>query len=305
MHPSVRSILDTRIHTLHLLLYVCKTMAYLYQNSSREVVICAPVNLSSLKWDPMHGESVIGSRYDDGTVKIRDKVILPSMDQLIHAMCNLAHKYAHIPMLSRTHGQPASPTTLGKEIANSTFRLAERRRKFVEVRLLGKMVGDVGNYNSHLVPYPDVPWQKVAKDFVTSLGLGFNPYTTQIESHDYIAELFDEIVWFNNILVGFDRDTWGYISLGYFRQHVKAGEVGSSTTPHKVNPIDFENSEDLEQAWEVLAEPIQMVMRKHGIPEPYEKLREFTRGRAVTRESMWEFIQSLDMPIWLAMIGNI
>jgi adenylosuccinate lyase len=173
------------------------------------------------------------------------------------------------------------------------------------VRLLGKIAGDVGNYNAHLVPYLDVPWQKVARDFVTSLGIGFNPYTTQIEPHDYIAELFDEIVRFNNILVGFDRDTWGYISLGYFRQHVKAGEVGSSTTPHKVNPIDFENSEDLEQAWEVLAEPIQMVMRKHGIPKPYVKLREFTRGRAVTRESMWEFIQSLDMPIWLAMIGNI
>jgi adenylosuccinate lyase len=133
-------------------------------------------------------------------------------------------------MLSQTHGQPASPTTLGKEIANFTFRIAERQRKVVEVRLLGKMVGDVGNYNAHLVPYRDVPWQKVEKEFVTSLGIGFNPYTTQIEPHDYIAELFDEIVWFNNILVGFDRDTWGYISLGYFKQHVK------------VNPIDFENS---------------------------------------------------------------
>jgi len=290
-----------------------------------------------------------------------DLVIMPSMDQLIDAMCNLAHKYAHIPMLSRTHGQPASPTILGKEMANFTFRLAEQRRKVAEVRLLGKMAGAVGNYNAHLVAYPDVPWQKVAEDFVTSLGIGFNPYTTQIEPHDYIAELFDAIVRFNNILVGFDRDIWGYISLGYFRQHVKAGEVGSSTMPHKVNPIDFENSEgnlglanaisghlssklpisrwqrdltdstvlrnlgsalgysllaykstlrgitklevnehriseDLEQAWEVLAEPIQTVMRKHGIPEPYEKLKEFTRGRAVTRESMREFIESLDMP---------
>jgi adenylosuccinate lyase len=145
----------------------------------------------------------------------------------------------------------------------------------------------------------------VAEDFVTSLGIDFNPYTTQIQPHDYIAELFDKIVQFINILVGFDRDTWGYISLGYFRQHVKDGEVGSSTTPHKVNPIDFENSEDLEQAWEVLAEPIQMVMHKHGVTEPYEKLNEFTRGHAVKRKSMREFIQSLDMPIWLAMIGNI
>lgn len=290
-----------------------------------------------------------------------DLVILPSMDQLIDAICNLAHKYAHIPMLSRTHGQPASPTTLGKEMANFCFRLSEQRRKVAEVRLLGKMAGAVGNYNAHLVAYPDVPWQKVAEDFVTSLGIGFNPYTTQIEPHDYIAELFGAIVRFNNILVGFDRDIWGYISLGYFRQQVKAGEVGSSTMPHKVNPIDFENSEgnlgvanaisghlssklpisrwqrdltdstvlrnlgsalgysllaykstlrgitklevnelriseDLEQSWEVLAEPIQTVMRKHGIPEPYEKLKEFTRGRAVTRESMREFIASLDMP---------
>lgn len=290
-----------------------------------------------------------------------DLVILPSMDQLIDAICNLAQKYAHIPMLSRTHGQPASPTTLGKEMANFCFRLAGQRRKVAEVRLLGKMAGAVGNYNAHLVAYPNVPWQKVAEDFVTSLGIGFNPYTTQIEPHDYIAELFDAIVRFNNILVGFDRDIWGYISLGYFRQQVKAGEVGSSTMPHKVNPIDFENSEgnlglanaisghlssklpisrwqrdltdstvlrnlgsalgysllaykstlrgitklevnesrisgDLDQAWEVLAEPIQTVMRKHGIPEPYEKLKEFTRGRAVTRESMREFIESLDMP---------
>uniref|UniRef100_A0A0D6R4G1 Adenylosuccinate lyase n=1 Tax=Araucaria cunninghamii TaxID=56994 RepID=A0A0D6R4G1_ARACU len=288
-------------------------------------------------------------------------VILPKMDQLIQAIRNLAHKYAHVPMLSRTHGQTASPTTLGKEMAIFCSRLSEEREKVARVRLRGKMAGAVGNYNAHLVAYPDINWQGVAEDFVTSLGISFNQYTTQIEPHDYIAELLDAIARFNNILIDFDRDIWGYISLGYFRQQLKAGEVGSSTMPHKVNPIDFENSEgnlgianansghlssklqisrwqrdltdstvlrnlglplgysllayksalkgigkleinelriseDLERAWEVIAEPIQTVMRKHGIPEPYEKLKEFTRGRAVTRESIQEFVQGLELP---------
>ncbi|GLJ41671.1 hypothetical protein SUGI_0862420 [Cryptomeria japonica] len=290
-----------------------------------------------------------------------DLVILPKMDELIQAMHNLANKYAHKPMLSRTHGQTASPTTLGKEMAVFCFRLREQRQEVSRVRLLGKMAGAVGNYNAHLVAYPDINWHNVAEDFVTSLGISFNPLVTQIEPHDYIARLCNAIVLFNNILIDFDRDVWGYISLGYFRQQVKAGEIGSSTMPHKVNPIDFENSEgnlglaneisghlssklpisrwqrdltdstvlrnlgvalgysllaykstlkgisklevneliinrDLDQAWEVLAEPIQTVMRKHGIPEPYEKLKEFTRGRAVTRESIQEFVQSLELP---------
>ncbi|KAH9324808.1 hypothetical protein KI387_004986, partial [Taxus chinensis] len=280
-----------------------------------------------------------------------DLVIVPKMDQLIQAMRILAHKYAHIPMLSRTHGQTASPTTIGKEMSIFCYRLSEQRKEVSRVRLLGKMAGAVGNYNAHFVACPDVNWPSIAEDFVTSLGISFNPFTTQIESHDYMARLLNAIMLFNSILIDFDRDIWGYISLGYFKQQVKAGEIGSSTMPHKVNPIDFENSEgnlgvaneisghlssklpisrwqrdltdstvlrnlgsalgysllaykstlrgigklevnelciseDLEQAWEVLAEPIQTVMRRHGTPEAYEKLKEFTRGRAVTRESM-------------------
>eukprot|EP00252_Welwitschia_mirabilis_P000343 TRINITY_DN10370_c0_g1_i2.p1 TRINITY_DN10370_c0_g1~~TRINITY_DN10370_c0_g1_i2.p1 ORF type:complete len:431 (-),score=75.06 TRINITY_DN10370_c0_g1_i2:421-1713(-) len=295
---------------------------------------------------------------------LRDAVesaLLPIMDRLINALNDLADKYADIPMLSRTHGQPASPTTLGKEMANFSYRLASQRKSVAGVELQGKMAGAVGNYNAHYVSYPNVTWEKVAEDFVTSLGIGFNPYVTQIEPHDYIAELFDAIRRFNTILIDFDRDVWGYISLGYFRQRIKAGEVGSSTMPHKVNPIDFENSEgnlgianefanhfssklpisrwqrdltdstvlrnlgsalgysllaykstmnginkleidlpriikDLDQVWEILAEPIQTVMRKHGVPEPYEKLKEFTRGQTMTRETMQAFVQELDLP---------
>ncbi|XP_059455970.1 uncharacterized protein LOC132186153 [Corylus avellana] len=290
-----------------------------------------------------------------------NSAIFPVMDELIKAICNIAKDNAHIPMLSRTHGQPASPTTLGKEMAVFAVRLSRERREISQVEIMGKFAGAVGNYNAHLVAYPDVKWPQIAEDFVKSLGLSFNPYVTQIETHDYMAKLFHAIIQFNNILTDFDRDAWGYISLGYFKQITKAGEIGSSTMPHKVNPIDFENSEgnlgvangglshlsmklpisrwqrdltdstvlrnmgvglghsilaykstlqgitklqvneahlseDLNQSWEVLAEPIQTVMRRYGVPEPYEKLKELTRGRAVTKESITEFIKGLDLP---------
>ncbi|KAL8139028.1 hypothetical protein V2J09_005029 [Rumex salicifolius] len=290
-----------------------------------------------------------------------DNVLFPSMDEVVSSICHMAKKFAHVPMLSRTHGQPASPTTLGKEMAVFAFRLSRERKRISEVELLGKFAGAVGNYNAHISAYPHINWPQVAEKFVTSLGLSFNPYVTQIESHDYMASLFHGIVQFNNILTDYDRDVWGYISLGYFKQITKAGEIGSSTMPHKVNPIDFENSEgnlgkanaglsflatklpisrwqrdltdstvlrnmgeglghsllaykstlqgigklqvnearlaeDLDQTWEVLAEPIQTVMRRYGVPEPYEKLKELTRGRAVTQESMRDFINGLDLP---------
>lgn len=290
------------------------------------------------------------------------KVILPVMDGLVKSICDMATTNASVPMLSRTHGQPASPTTLGKEMAIFAYRLSRERQELSQIEILGKFAGAVGNYNAHLVAYPDVNWPRIAEEFVTSLGLSFNPYVTQIEPHDYMARLFNSIIQFNNILVDFNRDVWGYISLSYFKQITKAGEVGSSTMPHKVNPIDFENSEgncgiangslshlstklpisrwqrdltdstvlrnmgvglghsllayksalqgigklqvnetalfaDLDQTWEVLAEPIQTVMRRYGIPEPYEKLKELTRGRAVTRESIREFIEGLDIPV--------
>ncbi|KAG7977643.1 hypothetical protein I3843_05G040400 [Carya illinoinensis] len=288
-------------------------------------------------------------------------VIFPLMDELIREICNTAKDNAHISMLSRTHGQPASPTTLGKEMAVFSVRLSRERRDISQVEIMGKFAGAVGNYNAHLVAYPDVKWPQIAEEFVKSLGLSFNPYITQIETHDYMAKLFHAIIQFNNILIDFNRDVWGYISLGYFKQITKAGEIGSSTMPHKVNPIDFENSEgnlgvangglshlsmklpisrwqrdltdstvlrnmgvglghsilayksalqglaklqvnqarlseDLNHSWEVLAEPIQTVMRRYGVPEPYEKLKELTRGRAVTQESITEFIESLELP---------
>ncbi|XP_041011625.1 adenylosuccinate lyase-like [Juglans microcarpa x Juglans regia] len=288
-------------------------------------------------------------------------VIFPLMDELIGEICNTAKDNAHISMLSRTHGQPASPTTLGKEMAVFAVRLSRERRDISQVEIMGKFAGAVGNYNAHLVAYPDVKWPQIAKEFVKSLGLSFNPYITQIETHDYMAKLFHAIIQFNNILIDFDRDVWGYISLGYFKQITKAGEIGSSTMPHKVNPIDFENSEgnlgvangglshlsmklpisrwqrdltdstvlrnmgvglghsilayksalqglaklqvnearlseDLNHSWEVLAEPIQTVMRRYGVPEPYEKLKELTRGRAVTQESITKFIEGLELP---------
>ncbi|KAJ9160259.1 hypothetical protein P3X46_025674 [Hevea brasiliensis] len=290
-----------------------------------------------------------------------NKVIFPIMDELITAICNMAEDNASIPMLSRTHGQPASPTTLGKEMAVFAARLSEQRQEISQVKIKGKFAGAVGNYNAHLIAYPGVNWPLIAKEFVESLGLCFNPYVTQIEPHDYMARLFHAIMIFNTILIDFDRDIWGYISLAYFKQITKAGEIGSSTMPHKVNPIDFENSEgnlgkangglshlseklpisrwqrdltdstvlrnmgeglghsllayksalqgigklqvnesrlseDLSQSWEVLAEPIQTVMRRYGVPEPYEKLKELTRGRAVAKESIREFIQGLALP---------
>ncbi|KAF3433535.1 hypothetical protein FNV43_RR24637 [Rhamnella rubrinervis] len=290
-----------------------------------------------------------------------ENVIFPVIDDLIKAICNMAKETAHIPMLSRTHGQPASPTTLGKEMAIFAVRLSVNRKKISQVEIMGKLAGAVGNYNAHLVAYPDVDWPQIAEDFVTSLGLSFNPYVTQIEPHDYMATLFDTVCQFNNVLIDFDRDIWGYISLGYFKQITKAGEIGSSTMPHKVNPIDFENSEgnlgvangnlshlsmklpisrwqrdltdstvirnlglglghsllaykstlqgisklqvnearlseDLDNCWEVLAEPIQTVMRRYDVPEPYEKLKELTRGREVTKESIRDFIEGLEIP---------
>ncbi|XP_011036011.1 PREDICTED: adenylosuccinate lyase-like [Populus euphratica] len=288
-------------------------------------------------------------------------VVFPVMDKLIKAICKLAEDNASTPMLSRTHGQPASPTTLGKEMAVFAARLSEQRHEISQVKIKGKFAGAVGNYNAHFSAYPSVNWPLIAKEFVESLGLCFNPYVTQIEPHDYMARLFHAFIVFNTILIDFDRDIWGYISLAYFKQTTKAGEIGSSTMPHKVNPIDFENSEgnlgkangnlshlgeklpisrwqrdltdstvlrnmgeglghsllayksvlqgisklqvnetrlseDLNQSWEVLAEPIQTVMRRYSVPEPYEKLKELTRGRAVTKDSIKEFIEGLEIP---------
>ncbi|WP_370013065.1 adenylosuccinate lyase [Thalassolituus sp.] len=287
--------------------------------------------------------------------------ILPMMQQIADEIRKLAHEQAALPMLSRTHGQTASPSTLGKEMANVVARLERQIKQIKAVELLGKINGAVGNYNAHLSAYPDIDWEANAETFVTSLGLTFNPYTTQIEPHDYIAELFDAFARFNTILIDFDRDIWAYISNGYFKQKTIAGEVGSSTMPHKVNPIDFENSEgnlglanavlahmaqklpisrwqrdltdstvlrnmgvgmgysmiayqaslkgisklqvndarlaeDLDNAWEVLAEPVQTVMRRYGIEQPYEKLKAFTRGKAITKDAMGEFIASLELP---------
>lgn len=291
----------------------------------------------------------------------RDEVLLPTLNKILTALTDLAVRYADIPMLSRTHGQTASPTTVGKEIANVAARLRRQVEQIQNVKLLGKINGAVGNYNAHLSAYPDIDWQANAETFVTSLGLDWNPYTTQIEPHDYIAELFDAICRANTILIDFDRDIWGYISLGYFKQKTVAGEVGSSTMPHKVNPIDFENSEgnlgianavfnhlaaklpisrwqrdltdstvlrnmgvgfgystiayaatlkgigkleinekalarDLENAWEVMAEPIQTVMRRYGIKEPYEKLKALTRGQIIDRDVIQKFVGTLDIP---------
>jgi len=289
------------------------------------------------------------------------KVFLKDAEAIIDGIAKLAHDYAEDSMLSRTHGQTASPTTVGKEMANVAARLRRQLKTVKEVELLGKINGAVGNYNAHLSAYPDVDWQTNAKEFVESLGLSWNPYTTQIEPHDYIAELFDAIARFNTIVIDFDRDVWGYISLGYFKQRTIAGEVGSSTMPHKVNPIDFENSEgnlgianaifthlaqklpisrwqrdltdstvlrnmgvgfgygmiayastlkgmskleinrarlaeDLNNSWEVLAEPIQTIMRRYNVAEPYEKLKALTRGQTINREVLAAFVETLDIP---------
>lgn len=290
-----------------------------------------------------------------------DEAILPELNNVLSAIQTLAIEHAEQPMLSRTHGQTASPSTIGKEMANVAARLARQLKQIQSVEFLGKINGAVGNYNAHLSAYPDVDWQAHAEAFVTSLGLTWNPYTTQIEPHDYIAELFDAISRFNTILLDFDRDVWGYISMGFFKQKTIAGEIGSSTMPHKVNPIDFENSEgnlgianaimghlsaklpvsrwqrdltdstvlrnlgvglahsliayqatlkgisklevnaprlaeDLDAAWEVLAEPIQTVMRRYGIESPYEKLKELTRGRTIDQATIEQFVETLDLP---------
>ncbi|MGR4068997.1 adenylosuccinate lyase [Billgrantia sp. C5P2] len=289
------------------------------------------------------------------------KALLPVMHQVADEIAGLAHEHAALPMLSRTHGQTASPTTLGKEMANVAYRLRRQLAQIEGVEILGKINGAVGNYNAHLATYPEVDWEANARTFVEGLGLTFNPYTTQIEPHDYIAELFDAVCRFNTVLIDFDRDVWGYISLGYFKQRTVEGEIGSSTMPHKVNPIDFENSEgnlglanavlghlsqklpisrwqrdltdstvlrnlgvglaygliayqaalkgigkleanparlaeDLDSSWEVLAEPIQTVMRRYGIEKPYEKLKELTRGKRIDQAGFAAFIDSLELP---------
>ena len=292
----------------------------------------------------------------------RGTVLLPALDKLIARLSEIAHQHADMPMMSRTHGQPASPTTMGKEIANVVARLRRAQQAIATVEILGKMNGAVGNYNAHLSAYPKVDWQAFAREVVEQrLGLTFNPYTIQIEPHDYIAELFDAIARANTILIDLSRDVWGYISLGFFKQKTKAGEIGSSTMPHKVNPIDFENAEgnlgmanavlrhmaeklpisrwqrdltdstvlrnigvgfgytllaydsclrglnkleanparmaeDLDQNWEVLAEPVQTVMRRYGIENPYEQLKELTRGKGISQAALREFIQGLAIP---------
>ena len=291
----------------------------------------------------------------------KDKVLMPALGQVTESIRNLAHAHADVAMMSRTHGQPASPTTLGKEMANVVYRLERQITQINKLDMLGKINGAVGNYNAHLSAYPDVDWPDVAKQFVESLGIRFNSYTTQIEPHDYIAELFDALCRCNTILIDFCRDIWSYNSIGYFRQKTIAGEVGSSTMPHKVNPIDFENAEgnlgianailghlaqklpisrwqrdltdstvlrnlgsgfsyslialdslqrgisklevnheiianDLNQNWEVLAEPMQTVMRRYGVDQPYEKLKALTRGQQINAQIIREFVQTLDIP---------
>ncbi len=292
----------------------------------------------------------------------RAEVLLPMLDKLIATLTALAKAQAHVPMLSRTHGQTASPTTVGKEVANVAARLATARERIAAVKLLAKMNGAVGNYNAHLAAYPNFDWEAFSRRVIEEqLGLGFNPYTIQIEPHDYMAELFDAVARTNTILIDWSRDVWGYISVGYFKQRTRPGEIGSSTMPHKVNPIDFENAEgnfglanallahlsqklpvsrwqrdltdstvlrnmgvalgysllgydsllrgldklevnkaalaaDLDAAWEVLAEPIQTVMRRYGLPNPYERLKELTRGKGITREAIQQFIATLEIP---------
>ncbi|HEV2623074.1 MAG TPA: adenylosuccinate lyase [Frateuria sp.] len=291
----------------------------------------------------------------------REGVLLPMLDRVIARLREMAHANAALPMLSRTHGQTASPSTLGKELANVVARLERQRAQLAAVEIPGKINGAVGNYNAHAITYPEVDWRAFSQRFVQSLGLDYNPYTTQIEPHDGVAEYCDAVRRANTILIDLARDVWGYISLGYFKQALKAGEVGSSTMPHKVNPIDFENAEgnfglanallghfaeklpisrwqrdltdstvlralgtafghtlvaleslqkglgkltvnaerlaaDLDASWEVLAEAVQTVMRRYGLPEPYEQLKALTRGQGITRESMRQFIEGLDLP---------
>ncbi|KUM55122.1 adenylosuccinate lyase [Rheinheimera sp. EpRS3] len=291
----------------------------------------------------------------------RANVLLPQCDALLEAIKQLANEHKTVPMMARTHGQPASPTTMGKEMANVYMRLKRQRDQIASVEILGKLNGAVGNYNAHLSAYPQLNWHQLSEQFVTGLGLSWNPFTTQIEPHDYIAELFDAVARFNTILLDFDRDVWGYIALGHFKQRTIAGEIGSSTMPHKVNPIDFENSEgnlgianalfnhlsaklpvsrwqrdltdstvlrnlgmgfgytviayqatlkgisklevneanlraELDANWELLAEPVQTVMRKYAIEQPYEKLKELTRGKRITQADLHVFIEKLALP---------
>ena len=291
----------------------------------------------------------------------RDKVMLDQMREIETRLAQLAKDFADQPMLCRTHGQSASPSTVGKEFANVVHRLRRQIAQVESNEILGKFNGAVGNYNAHLTAYPDIDWQANAKEFVEGLGLSWNPYTTQIEPHDYVAELFAAVCRFNTVLIDFDRDIWAYISLGYFKQRTVAGEVGSSTMPHKVNPIDFENSEgnlglanaimshlceklpisrwqrdltdstvlrnigtglahsliayratmkgvgklelnaktiddDIDSCWEILAEPIQTVMRRYRIEKPYEKLKELTRGKQINQQSVQDFVQTLTIP---------
>ena len=291
----------------------------------------------------------------------RQEILLPTWRELIDTVSKMAQEYRDLPLLSRTHGQPATPSTMGKEFANVAYRMERQYRQLTQVEILGKINGAVGNYNAHLAAYPEVNWHQFSEEFVTSLGITWNPYTTQIEPHDYIAELFDCISRFNTILIDFDRDIWGYVALNHFKQKTIAGEIGSSTMPHKVNPIDFENSEgnlglanavmghlssklplsrwqrdltdstvlrnlgvgigyaliayqstikglnklevnekhlreELDCNWEVLAEPIQTVMRRYGIEKPYEKLKELTRGKRITEQDMAIFIDGLELP---------
>ena len=292
----------------------------------------------------------------------RDAVILPMLANLIARMTELANQLADQPMLSRTHGQTASPTTMGKELANVVYRLKRQEKQLIKNEILGKINGAVGNFNAHLSAYPDIDWEGFAKKFVGNLGLTYNPMTIQIEPHDYMAELYDNLARINTILIDINRDIWGYISVGYFKQKLKPGEVGSSTMPHKVNPIDFENSEgnlglanailrhlaeklpisrwqrdltdstvlrnmgvafgysllgydsclrglnkleinpakladDLDHSWEVLAEPIQTVMRRYGYENPYDTLKEYTRGKAISKESLQALISELKIPV--------
>ena len=291
----------------------------------------------------------------------RENVLVPVMKEVIDRISLLSKDYSEQPMLSRTHGQPASPTTVGKEFANIAYRLRRQLESIRSSEILGKINGAVGNYNAHISAYPNINWESHSKEFVESLGISWNPYTTQIEPHDYIAELMHAFSRFNTVLLDFNRDVWGYISLSYFKQASLAGEIGSSTMPHKINPIDFENSEgnlglanaifghladklpisrwqrdltdstvlrnlgtgfgysliayrshlrglsklelnperidkDIDECWEILAEPVQTVMRRYGISEPYEKLKELTRGKQIDHETLQKFISKLDIP---------
>jgi len=336
-----------------------KAVEYFLKNRIQDVEELA--NVSEFIHFACTSEDINNLAYGLMLKDARQHVLLPLMKQLMQAITDLAHQYADTPMLSRTHGQPASPTTVGKEMANVAYRLKRQCEQFSNIPVLGKINGAVGNFNAHLSAYPEVDWPSIAQDFVTDLGLQYNSHTIQIEPHDYIAELFHALARFNTVVMDFNQDAWGYISLGYFKQKTIANEVGSSTMPHKVNPIDFENSEgnlgianaifdhlarklpisrwqrdltdstvlrnlgvglahsviafqsalkgigkleinpnrlavDLDTNWEVLAEPVQTVMRRYAIENPYEKLKALTRGQTIDKTILHEFILSLDIP---------